>query len=199
MHNLIKEYGALTLEQCRADAATYIATQSRTAQDSGMMFMFLQSSLSDSANSTILISPSNYTVLGQPSGPCFLKVIIGRATVDTIATVHVLRNAIANLVTKMAEYNSNIKLFNDHVTYLKNSLIALMEQVPELTMNLFKGYSSAADDDFVRYKKDVYEDGTSMSVEKLMSAALNKYELTVEDSIWLILDKKDDRIIALEA
>jgi hypothetical protein len=166
------------------------------------MFMFLQSFLSDSANSTILISPSDYTVLGQPSGPCFLKVIIGKATVDTIATVHVLRNSISSLVTMMADYNSNIKFFSDHVIYSKNSLTARMEQVPELMMSLFKGYSSASDDDFVRYiqnKNDAYEDGTTMTVEQLMSAALNKYELKVEDNSWSVPDKKDDRSIALEA
>jgi hypothetical protein len=65
-----------------------------------------------------------------------------------------------------------------------------MEQVPELMMNLFKGYSSAANDDFVRYiqnKKDGYEDRTTMSVEQLMSAALNKYELKVLDNSWSVL------------
>jgi hypothetical protein len=69
-------------------------------------------------------------------------------------------------------------------------------------MNLFKGYASAADEDFVRYiqnKRDAYEDGAPMSVEQLMSAALNKYELKVEDGSWSVPDKKDDRIIALKA
>jgi hypothetical protein len=77
-----------------------------------------------------------------------------------------------------------------------------MEPVPELMMTLFKGYSSAADDDFVRYiqnKRDAYEDGAPMSVDQLMSAALNKYELKVEDNSWSVPDKKDDRIIAFEA
>jgi hypothetical protein len=200
--SLIDAYGAVTLADCRAHAATYISTPSRIAQDSGMMFMILQASLKDEANSLILINPSEYTVNGQPSGPCFLKVIIGKATVDTIATVNVLRNSISNLVSKMTEYNSNIKLFNNHVTYLKNSLTSRMEDVPELMMNLFKGYASAADDDFVRYiqnKKDAYEDGTKMTTDQLMSSALNKYELKIEDNTWSVPDRKDDRIIALEA
>jgi hypothetical protein len=200
--SLIDAYGAITLAECRSHATTYVTTQTRNAQDSGMMFMFLQASLKDEANSLILINPAEYTVLGQPSGPCFLKVIIGKATVDTIATVNVLRSSIANLVAKMAEHNSNIKTFNSHVTFLKNSLTSRMEQVPELMMNLFKAYASAADDDFVRYiqnKRDAYEDGAIMTTEQLMSAALNKYELKVEDSSWSVPDKKDDRIIALEA
>jgi hypothetical protein len=200
--SLIDAYGAVTLADCRRHATAYIATQSRIAQDSGMMFMFLQSSLKDEANSLILINPSDYTVNGEPSGPCFLKVIIGKATVDTIATVNVLRDSISNLVTKMTEFNNNIKLFNNHVTYLKNSLLSRMEDVPELMMNLFNGYASAADDDFVRYiqnKKDAYEDGAQMTTEQLMSSALNKYELKVEDHTWSVPDRKDDRIIALEA
>jgi hypothetical protein len=148
------------------------------AQDSGMMFMFLQASLYDTSNSIILINPAEYTVGGQPSGPCFLKVIIGKATVDTISTVNGLRHSISNVVVEMYEFNSNIKLFNNNITYLKNSLTSLMESVPELMMNRFKGYSSAANNDFVRYiqnKRDACEDGDSMSVEQLMSADLNKY------------------------
>jgi hypothetical protein len=101
--NLIDAYGTLSLDDCKAHALSYINTQARTAQDSGMMFMFLQASLSDASNSIILINPAEYTVGGQPSGPCFLKVIIGKATVDTIATVNVLRHSISNLVVKMSQ------------------------------------------------------------------------------------------------
>jgi hypothetical protein len=200
--NLIEAYGAMSLAECRAHAASYIGNPDRTAQDSGMMFMFLQASLTDASNSIILINPADYTVNNEPSGPCFIKVIIGKATANTIATVNVLRQSISNLVPNMAELNSNIKLFKNQVTYLKNMLTSRMEQVPELMMNIFKRYASATDDNFVRYiqnKRDAYEDGATMSVEQLMSAALNKYELKMEDKSWSVTDKKDDRIIALEA
>jgi hypothetical protein len=116
--SLIDSYGAVTLAECQAHAASFVLTQTRKAQDSGMMFMFLQQSLKDEANSLILSSPAEYMVNDQPSGPCFLKVIIGKASVDTISTVNVLRDSISNLVVKMAEFNSKIKLFNNHVTYL---------------------------------------------------------------------------------
>jgi hypothetical protein len=108
--NLIDADGTLSLDDCKAYSLSYINTQARTAQDSGMMFMFLQASLSDASNSIILINPAEYTVGGQPSGPCFLKVIIGKATVDTIATVNVLLHSISRMVVKMSEFNSNIKL-----------------------------------------------------------------------------------------
>lgn len=202
VHNLLTEYGAVTLGNCQATAGTYLGTPARIVQDSGMLFVFLQGSITDAANSLILINPSEYTVNNEPSGICFLKVIIGKATVDTIATVNVLRSSLANLGSKMSDLNSNIKLFNNHVTYLKNSLIARQEQVPELMVNLFKGYANAADEDFVRYiqnKRDSYEDGATMTPEQLMSSALNKYELKVEDNSWSVPDKKDERILALEA
>jgi hypothetical protein len=48
--SLIDAYGAVSLADCREHAATYVSTQSRKAQDSGMMFMLLQSSLKDEAN-----------------------------------------------------------------------------------------------------------------------------------------------------
>jgi hypothetical protein len=77
-----------------------------------------------------------------------------------------------------------------------------MEDVPELMMNLFKGYASAADDDFVRYiqnKKDADEENTKMTTDQLMSSAVNKYELKIENSTWSVPDRKDDRIIVLKA
>jgi hypothetical protein len=66
LRSLIDAYGAVTLADCRSHAATYISTPARRAQDSGMMFMFLQSSLKDEDNSLILINPSDYTVNGEP-------------------------------------------------------------------------------------------------------------------------------------
>ena len=69
-------------------------------------------------------------------------------------------------------------------------------------MNLFKGYANAADEDFTRYiqnKRDDYEDGSTLTVENLMMLAINKYELKVENNTWSVADKKDNRIIALEA
>jgi hypothetical protein len=149
-----------------------------------------------------MVNPEAYTIAGQPSGSCLLKVIIGKSTVDTIATVHVLRNSIANLEVKMKEMNGDVKAFNLHVTQVRNSLIARGETVNELMLNLFKGYAAVDDEAFTRYigrKQDAYEDGTVITAEALMMSALNKYELRVENGTWNAISRKDERIIALQA
>jgi hypothetical protein len=199
--NLIDEYGRLTIEDCQAHAATYTGIAGRDSQNSVMLYQFLINSFSDEAKNIIMVNPETYTVTGQPSGSCFLKAIIGKSTVDTIATVHVLRNAIANLETKMKEMNGDVKAFNLHVTQVRNSLIALGEPVNELMLNLFKGYSAVDDEAFTRYigrKQDAYEDGVEITAESLMMNALNKYELRVENATWNAPSRKDERIIALQ-
>ena len=175
----------------------------RATQDSIMMAVFLQDSLTDEARNLIMASPEAFTILGQPSGPCLLKVIIGKATIDTYATIDVLRKLVSKLDEKMVELNSDVKAFNLYVTQLKNALVARGQSVPELQMHLFEGYAKTADEDFVRYmqnKRDDHEDGRNrLSIEALMALAINKYDLKVQNKTWSVADTKDTRIIALEA
>jgi hypothetical protein len=65
--------------------------------------------LSHDAKNIIMANSETYTIAGQPSGACFLKMIIGKSMVDTIATVNVLQNSIANLQSKMKELKGDVK------------------------------------------------------------------------------------------
>jgi hypothetical protein len=149
--NLIDEYGQLTIEDCQAHTATYVAVPGRYSQNSVMLYQFLSNSLSDEAKNIIMVNPETYMVAGQPLGSYFLKAIIGKSTGNTIATVHVCRNSIANLEFKIKELNCDVKAFNLHVTQTRNSLIAKGEPVNKLMLNLFKGYAAVDDDAFARY------------------------------------------------
>jgi hypothetical protein len=47
-------------------------------------------------------------------------------------------------------------------------------------INLFKGYMVASDSEFIQYiktKKDAYDDGGDLTSDALMTLALNKYEM----------------------
>ena len=72
-----------------------------------------------------------------------------------------------------------------------------------MMMNVFKGYAKTADEDFVRYiqnKRDDHEDGSHrLTLEALMALAINRFDLKVQNKTWSVADKKDTRIIALEA
>jgi hypothetical protein len=138
-----------------------------------------------------------------PSGPCFLKIIIGKSTNDTISTVHVLRHSVANLENKMHEFNSDIGVFNLHAQHLRNSLLARGHDIEDdLLMNLFRAYSVVNDEHFVLYieqRQNSYEDGAVTLVDELMESALNKYQLRVEKGIWNAMGRKDEQIMALQA
>jgi hypothetical protein len=154
-HNLVKAYGRITLAQCKANALTYISGNGRNVQDSNMLYQFLSDSLTEDAKNVVQADDSVYLFIinGEeyPSGTCLLKTIIGKSTVDTAATVHVLRESVANLSTKMVELSSNVTAFNLHVTQIHNSLLARGEQVPELLYNLFRAYKVCSDSTFAQY------------------------------------------------
>jgi hypothetical protein len=206
-HDLIDEYGQVSLADCRASALTYLGVvpNTRNTQNSNMLYQFLSNSLTEDAKNVIQANPEAYTIIinnvKYPSGACLLKVIVGKSTIDTIATINVLRGSLARLDLKMVELGSDVKEFNLYVTQIRNSLIARGQVVPELMMHLFSGYAAASDEAFVLYmsrKSDAYDDGEIFDPDAIMSSALNKYQVRVEKGLWTA-NKKDDRIIALEA
>jgi hypothetical protein len=69
-------------------------------------------------------------------------------------------------------------------------------------INLFKGYQSASDREFVRYikqKRDAYDDGGDIQPEALMTLALNKYETLLKQDMWNAKSQEQEQIVALTA
>jgi hypothetical protein len=199
---VLESYGLVTLEDCQAHAEQYINEETRQAQNSMMLYQYIINSLSDQAKIIVYANPDLYTIDGQPSGICLLKVIIGKSTIDTIATIDLLQNSLQNLEQKMIDLKSNIKEFNLYVTQKRSALIARGHPPTELKRHLFKAYLKCGDEEFIRFinmKKDQYEEGEPISEDELMSKALAKYELKVENKTWNVADAHKERIIALEA
>jgi hypothetical protein len=203
--NILTAYGLLSLANCRVHAATYVNLPTKNAQNSIMLYQFLSNTLTTEAKNKIQINAALYHIGGNeiPSGTCFLKIIIGKSTNDTISTVHVLRHSISNLENKMHEFKSDISAFNLYAQHLRNSLLARGHDVEDdLLMNLFRAYSVANDEHFVLYieqRQNLYEDGAVTLVDELMESALNKYQLRIEKGIWNAMGRKDEQILALQA
>jgi hypothetical protein len=203
--NVLSAYGLMSLANCQAHAATYVDLPNKNAQNSIMLYQFLSNTLTKEAKNKIQINATLYHIgLNEiPSGTCFLKIIIGKSTNDTISTVHVLRHAVSNLESKMHEYKSDISVFNLYAQHLRNSLLARGHDIEDdLLMNLFRAYSVANDDHFVLYieqRQNSYEDGAITLVDELMESALNKYQLRIEKGIWNAMGRKDEQILALQA
>jgi hypothetical protein len=201
--DLLTTYSLITKDEIRAHATTYIATNTRNAQDSMMFLRFLHGSLTDKARSIVSQLKAEYTVNNVQSGAMLLKFIIGRAIVDTIATVHVLRKSISTLSSKMTELGSNIEVFNNHVLEIQNSLVIRGETTNELLFHVFEAYLNASSTDFVLFMKlqrSAFEmGGTNLTVEQLMTTALTHYELRVQDGTWEAVDPKEEKIMAMQA
>jgi hypothetical protein len=116
----------ISLAQCQAHTVTYVDTPTKNAQNSIILYQFLSNTLTKEAKNKIQINSALYHigVNKLPLGPCFLEMIIGKSTNNTISTVHVLRHSISNLENKMPEFKSDIGAFNLHAQHLCNSLLA---------------------------------------------------------------------------
>jgi hypothetical protein len=204
VRNLITNYGQLTIDNCKTHAMTYIAAQNRRAQDSMMMFQCLSSSLTEEANVMMLSNPEAYTVNSTPSGPCFLKALIGKASIDSNAKVFLLRETLANLHIKMNEYAGDVRKFNVFVDNTRINLAGRGESVDELTTHLFKAYEQVNDtkfQHFIQNLRDKADMEGNVTADQLMQLALSKYDLIKHrgeiDS--LATHDSKDKIFALEA
>jgi hypothetical protein len=84
--SFIENYGQLTLESIRVQAATLEVSASRDTQNSSQMYTFLITSMTDELLGRIISQEESYTsVTGFQDNPSLLKVIITISHVDTRA------------------------------------------------------------------------------------------------------------------
>ena len=65
-------------------------------------------------------------------------------------------------------------------------------------INLFKEYQVASDGEFVRYiniKQNQYKDGYNISTDKLMTSALNKFEILRKYNKWNTMSPNQEQIV----
>jgi hypothetical protein len=200
--NLLTEYGRITLEQVTAHVHTYIATQTRNAQNSYAVYQCIMQSLTETAKQKILLHEEQYTVDGIRSGACLLKVVIRESHLDSNATTKFIRESLSSLDTYMVKIDSDIEKFNDYVRDLVDSLSARGQTTEDLLANLFKGYAAASDRQFVDYmalKESNYDEGTNYTPEQLMQLARDRYAVLKQKGVWKAPSEDQQKIIALEA
>ena len=162
-HNLLSFHRMITIEHVRVHAQAYIGTPSRLAQDSKMMYEFLQGSISSGAKKRMAMQHYEYDIDGIPDGPCFLKALLGIYFVENLATNMVLREQLMDLPKAMVKCKSNVDAFNVHVNEITMNLTSGGETSSDMLVYLFKAYKEVKDTTFLTYmahKKEAYEDGT---------------------------------------
>ena len=200
--NLLTEYGTITMNQIREHEETYLATQSRSAQDSNLLYECIMNSISSECKAKLTIWKKEYRCRQLPSGNLLLKVLIRECHLDTNATIGGIRNRLSKLDTYLPTVGYNITKFNMYVKNLVDQLRARGEFTNDLLINLFKGYLSATDKSFTAYidkKLEAYEEGQDMSADQLMLWARNKYDLLLDKGTWNAPTEQEEKIIALQA
>ena len=200
--NVLTNYGILSLEHLREFATLYVATPTRVAQDSVMLYECIWNTLSKTGRSKVWVWKDEFHINAIPTGILLLKIVIREAHIDTNATVRHLREKISSLDDFIATIGHDIQKFNAHVVNIVNGLKARGHTSQDILANLFKAYKSVPDREFVRYikeKEDSYDDGTNTTEEALMLKAADKYKRMVEAKEWKAPSPEHEKIIALEA
>ena len=199
--NLLTEYGTITLEQIRLHEESYLATQTREAQDSNLLYECIMNSISAECKAKLTIWKREYRCQQHLSGNLLLKVLIRECHLDTNATVGGIRNRLSALDTYLPTVGYNITKFNMYVKNLVDQLRARGEYTNDLLINLFKGYLAATDKSFTAYiekKLEAYEEGQYMTADQLMLWARNKYDLLQDKGTWNAPTEQEEKIIALQ-
>jgi hypothetical protein len=200
--DLILHYGELNLEQIRAFAQTFINTQTRAAQDDAQLYHCLRKSLTKDAETNIVLFQEDYTFGDRSCGLALLKVIVREAYVDTNATILHIREQLNSLDLHIVKLGYDIEKFNAKVKTYQKGLAARGAASTDLLSNLFKAYKAVSDaefTDYIRYHETKYDDGETITSERLMHLALNKYKMRVEKGLWNAPTEDQQKIIALEA
>ena len=200
--NLAARYGQITDAELRAHVTTFSGTQTRLAQNSSQMLVYLKGSLDDTFKLEVYMNAASYTLAGVKSGELFLMEIIKLVNADTRATIGYLRESLSVLPNMVVKLNNDIKAINKYINNQVEALTQRGETSSDLMTNIFKAYAVVQDKDFVRYVDDLktqYEDGRlDMDADKLMMLGYQKFKNLNLHNTWqapAAEDKKD--IVAL--
>jgi hypothetical protein len=204
--SFIENYGQITLESIRLQAAALETSNDRGTQNSSQMYQFLITSVTDELLGRVISQRESYTsATGFEDGPSLLKVIVTISHVDTRAQAGYIRQCLARLsITILTpEYNCNIQKINEHVAVLEEGLHARGETSQDTMMNVNTAYMACKDADFVRHAKDEYgrwEQGATMTLLKgYMASCLVKYKTLKMKGLWEAPSPEQEQIIALTA
>ena len=204
VRSLIKEHGQITIEQVNAQAAlTYSGLNTRMNQAAEQLFEFLSDSLDNATLLKMMDREYQYTVNGTLDGPSMLKVLLTITSINTRATVSVLRNELTKLPAKMETLGSDVTAFNAYVNSVLTELRAHGAQVEDLLTKLFGAYQTTDDKDFndniKRMESDWEENNLNITVEQLMNHAEGKYRTLLQKGTWKAPTKEGEKLIALTA
>ena len=142
---IIKEYGQInevTLKTacelfCKAGE---VDATSRAKQNNSMLAVCLGKSFTAEAQARLLTYRNKYTFDGMEYVPLMYKIITRLATINTVATTHVLRDNLNNLGVFAATVNGNINKINGKFDNNYTQLLACGASINDPSGLLFEAY-----------------------------------------------------------
>ena len=202
--SLLADYGMLTYETVMNKEISYIDADTRSTQDTSMLYRCIMNSLSDEGIAKLNVDEELYTLgtFQRRSGVCLLKILIRESYLDSNATSSMIRFRLSELDDYLHEIDNDIIKFNRYVKVLVYNLQARGETTNDLLANLFKAYAACSDQTFVRYIADLqtkWEDNEDLTAKELMSKAETKFRILKSKDIWEAPSEQEEKLIALEA
>jgi hypothetical protein len=198
--NLLTNYGQIKIDRVRAFEETYLHLPVRAANDSDMLYKCQMKSLTEEAVSKLRLVKHLYHVNGEPSGNLLLRVIIQKSSLDSNASVSIIRNKLARLDEYMPQIKSNILEFTEYVQGLLQDLGACGEITTDLLFHLFAAYKVASDASFREMARDeelLFERGVPMTPEGLMAVMLARWETLTDKGEWNAPSKEEEQLMVL--
>jgi hypothetical protein len=172
-------------------------------QNNHMMQECLYDSLTRDCQLNLAQYKNEFTVGKQICGPLLLKVLMRRVTMDSMATIKSLKNALNSLETYAVEVKGNVPMITARFAELRNRLLAAGVEIDGLQDNLFKALKACSVEKFVSYigtKEDSHDDGTTpISPDELIIVAQQKYNLMLDRGEWTVGTSKKDEIVVMRA
>jgi hypothetical protein len=203
--NLLKDYGAITIDQCiRArDRRIHLTTNGTgTTRDefdtnaAELMYHCLIASLSDKTHKKVLTKLQGIDY----DGPLLLRQLIMDTFVTTQSSTFENKASLFSLNLKQYSYNV-IKLHEDVANKLASlSAVGRAHDDDDLIINLFQAYETATNEDFlahIKYLKSDYHTGKLSSAPALQYAVEEKYHDLSKSHSWK--PKKETDVVALTA
>jgi hypothetical protein len=199
--DLASRYGKITESELATHVTAFNDTQTRLAQNSAQMVIYLKESLADNFKLEVYMNAALYTLAGIEVGELFLWQIIKLVNADTRATVGYIREALTMLPRVTLKLNSDVHEINKWINNQVESLTSRGHTSTDLMTNIFKAYAVVQDKQFVSYIADLktqYEDGRiDMDADKLMMMGHQKFKNLGLAEVWEAPVAEKTDIVAL--
>lgn len=208
---LLTNYGLVTLEQVRMHEMAYIASGTRSAQNTKMMYNCIYSSLSQEGRSKIASDRHKYVLnIGgnaYESGNLLFKTVVDKSVLSTNGLARHLHGQISKLNEYLIEVKYDIVKLHAHVNEIELKLQSIGQKPYDLKRHLIHAYREVKGTEFEHYVMRIGDkvdeanlyNGKELTPKMLMEIVQNKYNSMVLAKTWNVPTSDKEEIMALKS